>query len=81
MSIRDFKDIPTIFVDEKTWNEYSKYKFVDCDDPQYDDPKYNWKIVCKKCNDEKYGRTAISEKYKIRRALTMGEFYGTGIVD
>lgn len=39
--------------------------------------KYNWVQV----GTEKYGRTMYCTKTKIRRSLTMGEFYGTGVVD
>jgi hypothetical protein len=41
------------------------------------DPKYNWIMV----GNDKYGRTMYCTNTNIRRGLTMGEFYGSGIVD
>lgn len=81
MSVNDFIDRPHISVDEPTWDKYAEYTMVDYEDKQYDDKKYNWKMVYLSSNDEKYGRIMISEKYKLRRGLTMGEFYGSGLVD
>lgn len=81
MSIRDFKDHNHVSVDNNKWNEYLNYAKVDYEDEQYDDEKYEWKMVYLKTNDEKYGRIMVSETYQLRRGLTMGEFYGSGIVD
>lgn len=39
--------------------------------------KYDWHQV----GDSKYGRFMYCPKTKIKRTQTMGEFYGTGIVD
>ena len=39
--------------------------------------KYNWVQV----GENKYGRSMYCTKTKIKRTQTMGEFYGTGIVD
>lgn len=39
--------------------------------------KYNWVQV----GDTKYGRSMYCTKTNIKRTQTMGEFYGTGIVD
>ncbi len=41
------------------------------------DPKYNWKQY----GTEKYNRTMYCSNTGIRRSQTMGEFYGSGIVD
>jgi hypothetical protein len=81
MSINNFKSQKHIAVDETKWNEYLGYTKVDYNDKQYDDGKYNWKMVYCSDNDEKYGRIMVSEEYKLKRGLTMGEFYGSGIVD
>ncbi|KOF57845.1 MULTISPECIES: hypothetical protein [Clostridium] len=81
ISINDFKDQKHIAVDESKWKEYKGYKDVDYKDKQYDNPKYNWKMVYWENNDEKYGRIMVSEAFKLKRGLTMGEFYGTGVVD
>lgn len=40
----------------------------------------DWKIV-RIGNDSKYGRIAYSPSLDIIRTLTMGEFYGDGVVD
>ena len=42
-----------------------------------DDPKYNWRQY----GYEKYDRTMYCTNTGIRRDQTMGEFYGSGIVD
>lgn len=44
---------------------------------EMDNPKYNWIQV----GHEKYGRFMFCTNTKVRRAQTMGEFYGSGIVD
>jgi hypothetical protein len=46
-----------------------------------DDEKYDWKYYMLRGEDEKYSRYAICSKSCSWRGLTMGEFYGTGIVD
>lgn len=81
MSINDFKDKTHMAVNKAKWKEYQGYTNVDHKDKQYNDKKYEWKMVYLETNDEKYGRIMVSEKFKIRRTLTMGEFYGSGIVD
>ncbi len=81
MSIYSFKSHPHIPVDEIKWKEYMNYEKVDYNNKQYDDEKYQWKMVYLRGNDEKYGRMMISEKYKLIRNTTMGEFYGNSAVD
>lgn len=81
MSINDFKDHRHEAVNKNKWDEYSNYTKVDYNDEQYDNHKFNWKMVYLESNDEKYCRMMVSEAFKLRRGLTMGEFYGTSEVD
>lgn len=81
MSINDFKDRRVIGVDKDKWREYRNYTEVDYKDKKYNNKKYNWKMVNQIGSDEKYGRMMISEEYKLKRDLTMGEFYGSSTVD
>jgi hypothetical protein len=50
---------------------------VDKDKIDLDDPKYNWIQV----GHTKYGRYMYCTNTHVRRGQTMGEFYGSGIVD
>ena len=81
-SIYDFVQRKLHYIPMDKWGEYRGYQEVNCDDKSYDDPKYNW-IMCisENARDAKYGRTMISEEFKLRRGTTMGEFYGTSTVD
>ena len=50
---------------------------VDRDKIDLNDPKYNWIQV----GHTKYGRYMYCTNTHVRRAQTMGEFYGSGVVD
>lgn len=76
MSSKDFKNrtFQAPLVQHKALNSKS------CDDPSLgdlDDDKYDWEFF----GLEKYGRYAVCKNTNIKRSLTMGEFYGAGIVD
>lgn len=88
MNANSFCDHKFIEVTQDKWDEYKNYQEVefkgsflpsDSDYLSYD--KYNWKMVYRKGNDVKYGRMMVSEEYKLKRGLTMGEFYGSSCVD
>jgi hypothetical protein len=69
--------------DIKDINNYNKYEWIIISSFQ----KSNRSYIDKRYKDEeiylyqKYGRTMICLKTGIRRTLTMGEWYGGGIVD
>jgi len=73
MKAHDFKERPR---HDKT-KRMDNALFVKMEDLDLDDPKYNWIQV----GYEKYGRFMYCTNNHIRRGLTMGEFYGGGIVD
>lgn len=52
---------------------YTDYKTLDLDDD-----RYAWTYYGK---GSKYGRYAYCANTGIKRGLTMGEFYGAGVVD
>ncbi len=80
-SIKRFVSRPYFALTQQEWDRVRAFEEVDYEDPKYDDPKYNWKICYLVDNDQKYGRIAISEEYRLKRGLTMGEFYGNSPVD
>lgn len=81
-SINSFVSRKLNFIPRTKWEEFMSYPKVDYEDKQYADPKYNWIMcICDDARDTKYGRQMISVEYKLRRGQTMGEFYGSGIVD
>lgn len=60
--------------------QHKELKCESYDDPSLgdlDDAKYDWEYF----GFDKYGRYAVCKNTKIKRSLTMGEFYGAGIVD
>lgn len=57
--------------------EHKKLTEVTPDGKPLNDPMFNWEYF----GFEKYGRYAVCKNTLIKRGLTMGEFYGTGIVD
>lgn len=64
--------------------EYTQVNYKEKDENgklKYNDPKYNWEMIYTLGHDEKYGREMISHEYKLRRGLTMGEFYMNSTVD
>lgn len=81
-SIYDFKTRGLNRVTEAQWKEFNSYTWVSENEKEYNDPKYNW-IMCipETSRDSKYGRRMVSVEYKLIRGLTIGEFYGSGIVD
>ena len=75
MSVHEFKT-------QKKMQETEEMKTLPWTDektiPDIDDSeKYDWHQV----GSSKYGRYMYCPKTKIKRGQTMGEFYGTGIVD
>lgn len=75
MSVHEFKT-------QKKMQETEEMKTLPWTDektiPDIDDSeKYDWHEV----GYSKYGRYMYCPKTKIKRGQTMGEFYGTGIVD
>ena len=81
-SIEAFYDRKLHLLDREAWEKCQHYVLVDYKDKVYDDDKYDWQMVhLRLANDHKYGRIMVSHDYKLRRGLTMGEFYGTGEVD
>ena len=73
MKAQDFKDRPRH--DRTTKMEDAPR--VDRDKIDLDDPKYSWIQV----GHTKFGRFMYCTNTHVRRAQTMGEFYGSGIVD
>lgn len=47
------------------------------DEQDWNDEKYDWEYF----GQQKYGRYAVCKNTNIKRGLTMGEFYGAGVVD
>lgn len=88
MNINDFKDRKRAGVTQEERDMIrAEYTHVDYDEKdengklKYDDPKYNWQMIYTIGRDEKYGREMVSHEHKLRRGLTMGEFYMGGTVD
>lgn len=75
MSVYNFKKQ----VKHELTDEIKKIPVVRYEDiPDIEDTeKYNWVQVGK----EKFGRSMYCTNTKIRRTLTMGEFYQTGFID
>lgn len=78
MGVQDFKSQKRI-TDSTEVERINKLPFVKRENiPDIDNTeKYNWVQV----GSTKYGRCMYCTKTHIRRGQTMGEFYGTGIVD
>ena len=62
-----------------TWDDVKHLKCVDYETIEDIDntEKYDWEMIGR----EKYGRKMYCPKTKILRTQTMGEFYGTSVVD
>ena len=73
MKAQDFKDRKQ---HDKT-PEMDNAPWVKIPSGELDDPKYNWIQV----GHTKYGRYMYCTKTHVRRGQTMGEFYGSGVVD
>ena len=73
MKAEDFKDR----VQHDKTSEMDKAPIVDKDKIDLNDSKYNWIQV----GHTKYGRYMYCTNTHVRRNQTMGEFYGSGIVD
>lgn len=73
MKAEDFKDR----VQHDKTSEMDKAPIVDKDKIDLNDSKYNWIQVGRR----KYGRYMYCTNTHVRRGLTIGEFYGSGIVD
>lgn len=64
--------------------EYTQVDYNEKDENgklKYNNSKYNWEMIATAGFDQKYGREMVSHRYKIRRGLTMGEFYMNSTVD
>lgn len=62
------------------YNFHKEFEGLSYNDPvlgDLNDEKYKWRYF----GFDKYGRYAVCENTKIKRSLTMGEFYGTSAVD
>lgn len=86
-SCESFRDRPTKIVSRKEMNDIYNYPMIE---PQkdgsncrwFDNKKYNWEIVmADDCQDPKYGKQVVDLNLKIRRKITMGEFYQSSTVD
>lgn len=76
MSVEDFKEQKR---SNLTWDDVKHLPLTDYEDIEdiNDTEKYKWEQIGR----EKYGRNMYCPKTKTLRTQTMGEFYGTGIVD
>lgn len=88
MNINDFKNRKRAGVTQEERDMIrAEYTHVEYDEKdadgklKYDDPKYNWQMIYTIGRDEKYGREMVCHEHKLRRGLTMGEFYMGGTVD
>ncbi|GAL23048.1 hypothetical protein JCM19235_1349 [Vibrio maritimus] len=57
--------------------EHKVLEFRDLEELELDSPVYDWEYF----GTQKYGRYAVCKNTKIKRGLTMGEFYGESTVD
>jgi hypothetical protein len=75
MSVHNFKDHEMHpYTDEIKAIPLTRWEDIpDIDDKE----KYNWIMMGK----DRYGKSMYCTKTGIRRSTTMGEFYGSGIVD
>ncbi|ELA7322602.1 hypothetical protein Q9X98_004235 [Vibrio parahaemolyticus] len=65
---RDFKDPKP---------EHEALKMVNHESLDLDNPKFDWEYFGR----QKYNRYAVCANTNVKRSLTMGEFYGSSVVD
>ncbi len=79
MSVHDFKEQVKIEISDSQLEDIYSLETISYKDIKdlNDENKYNWVQI----GTDKYGRFMYCTKTKIKRSQTMGEFYGTGVID
>ena len=67
--------VDRVFTEPK--ENHKELPWIEYKDIPLESTKYTWEYFGR----EMYGRYAVCESNKVKRKLTMGEFYGTSSVD